>query len=318
MAGIAILIVSWNCKESLHECLSSLSRNAPSGIDIIVVDNASPDSTAGMVREEFPDTILSVQSENLGFAKANNLALSMTNAEYLLILNPDTRIYPGTIEALSDYLDQYPKAGLASPQIVDKSGVIVPSVFRFPSIWNYWTEHSLFLNLIKRLRRSLKPKHPHTGFPSKPEEIEWATGAAFMVRRAALEGQPLFDERFFLYSEDVDLCLRLKKGGWKRYLIPTSRVCHMHRQSSRKSPVFTIIHLFRSMDLYFEKNTGSVRRFVLRLFICIDMILRLILIRIYPGKETFRVENIHRKKAYKEIIRVLNPFHPGRDTGLNK
>lgn len=318
MAEIAILIVSWNCKDALRKCLTSLHGNAPRDVDIIIVDNASSDSTPQMVKDEFPNVKISVQSQNLGFAKANNLGLSMTNAEYLLILNPDTRIAPGSIEGLSSYLDRNPAVGLVAPQIIDNSGSIVPSVFRFPSIWNYWTEHSLFLNLKERVRRFLKPKRSQVGSLSKPKEIKWATGAAFMLRRAALEGESLFDERFFLYSEDADLCLRLKNSGWKRFLIPTSHVCHTHRQSSRKALAFTIMHLFGSMDLYFEKNKSPVTRFFLRLFICIDMILRLILIRIYPGKETFRIENSQRKRAYQEIIHSLNPFHPGRDPGLIK
>ncbi|MBN1901702.1 glycosyltransferase family 2 protein [Candidatus Sumerlaeota bacterium] len=309
MVQVAIQIVSWNCREVLRECLYSLRQNLPQvDLEIIVIDNASSDSTSEMIKKEFPEIRFSTQSRNLGFAKANNLALSMTGAEYLFILNPDTRIFPGTLEALSDFLDKNPDVGLAAPQIVDENDVIVSSVFRFPSIWNYWIEHSLLAKGLERIRRRKR----HEKSTRAPREIDWATGAAFLARRSALEGEPLFDERFFLYSEDADLCLRLKKNGWKRRLVPASRVCHLHRQSSKKARYFTIIQLFVSMDLYFQKHKSPVTRFLLRSFICVDMILRLILIRIYPGKESFQIDNNQRKKAYREILRRLNPLYRGK------
>jgi len=311
MTQTAIIIVSWNSCEDLRLCLESLKGNIPQNCEILVVDNASTDETPRMVKRDFPWVRLLAQRENLGFARANNLGASSTDAEYLMILNPDTRVYPEAIPSLISFLEETPRAGLAAPLLVDKDESPIPSVFRFPSIWNYWTEHSFFLWIREKIRkkRSLSV-HQDKGFscPNEPQEIDWATGAAFLVRRRALGDDPLFDERFFMYSEDADLCKRLCAKGWKRFYVPSSRVLHSHRGSSGKALARTIVHLFQSLDLYFALHKGRFKRFLLRCFICLDMFIRLLLLMILPRKQAFHADNEERRKAYREVIRTLHPF----------
>jgi hypothetical protein len=309
MTQTAIIIVSWNSCEDLRLCLESLKGNIPQNCEILVVDNASTDETPQMVKRDFPWVRLLDQTENLGFAKANNLAAASTDAEYLMILNPDTRVYPEAIPSLISFLEETPRAGLAAPLLLDKGGVPIPSVFRFPSLWNYWTEHSIFLWIREKIRNKIPMSQDQgKGFSCKSKEIDWATGAAFMVRRSALGGDPLFDERFFLYSEDADLCRRLMQKGWKRYIYPRAKVIHSHRGSSRKALARTIVQLFQSMDLYFALHKGKLGRFCLRCFICLDMVIRLLLLMIIPRKQAFHTDNEERRKAYRKVIRTLHPF----------
>ena len=309
MATIAVIIVSWNCREALRKCLLALKEHGPENVDIIVVDNASSDSTPDMVQREFPKVLLLPQRENLGFARANNLAMKETGADYLFLLNPDTQIKSGAIGILNSFLDSTPQAGIAAPMLLDDQGLPIASFFRFPNLLNYWTEHSFLITIKERMRKSRSCKKTGAG-QSEPRvrEIDWATGAAFMVRRSALGGDPLFDEGFFLYSEDADLCKRLSAKGWKRFYVPSAHVAHSHRGSSRQALARTIVHLFQSQDLYFAKHKTPIGRFFLRSFILLDMIIRLLLLKIFPQKKAFRMENEERRKGYRDVIRSLNPF----------
>jgi len=306
MTRTAVIIVSWNSREDLESCLASLANNIPGDVEILVVDNGSTDGTPDMVSEKFPKVRLFPRKENLGFARANNLACSHTRAEYLFILNPDTVVRKGALETLTAFLDRTPDAGLAAPLLIDEKGFILPSAFRFPGIGNYWTEHSILLPVLEKVRKRKRPGDEKGNRGVR--ELDWATGAAFMVRRSALEGEPLFDERFFMYSEDADLCRRLANRDRKRHLIPSALVMHIHRGSSRQARFRTIFHLFRSLDMYHGKHKGPVERFFLRASICMDMLIRIFILTLFPGKQKVRQDHRERKRAYREIVRRLNPF----------
>jgi len=306
MSDTAVIIVSWNCREQLFRCLESLKENAPPDIEIIVVDNASSDGTVEEGQKRFPSVSFLGQEKNLGFARANNLASDQTDAEFLLILNPDAYLQPHATEVLHQFLKDHPDCALAAPLLLDEEGRMVDSVFRFPSLWNYWTEHSFLLVLLKQLKKIFRRKTGAEVSHYKIREIAWATGAAFMLRRSALGHDPVFDERFFLYSEDADLCKRLALQGWKRNFVPEAHVTHSHRTSSRKARAATIFHLFNSMDLYFGKHKSLLSRFLLRLSISVDMLLRIMIIIISRPKGDF--ENRERLKGYRSVLVALNPF----------
>ena len=314
MSKIAVIIVSWNCRESLSRCLKSLKEYGPPGLEIIVVDNASVDGTGQEIPLRFPDIHFLPQEKNLGFAAANNIGASVTKADYLFFLNPDTFIKPRAIEILQDFMEKTPGCALAAPTLLDDKGNVMQSIFRFPSLWNYWTEHSIFLPLREGLKKLfLRKASPFTPV-FKPCEIDWATGAAFLVRRNALEGEPVFDERYFMYSEDADLCKRLAERGWKRYLLPDAQVVHSHRQSSIQARARTIFHLFHSMTIYYVKYKGPAGNFFLRLSIFTDMLLRIIILKIIPRKSASE-ENRERLKGYKSVLSTLSPFRRDRGSG---
>lgn len=294
----SIIIVSWNCREALRRCLKSLEGETEKESEIIVCDNASSDGTVEMLRKDFPHVRVIENIENLGFGIANNMAADATDASRLFVLNPDTEVMPGAVKRLNEFLRNNREAGIAAPLIMDESENAVPSVFRFPNIINYWTEHSIILPLINKFRKMTGlHKKIKTGSPMK---VDWATGAAIMVRREALGGEPLFDPMFFMYSEDADLCKRLADKRWGCYLVPEARIVHFHRGSSMKALSFTIFHHFHSMQLYYEKHKSKRAKFCLRLAITVDMLLRIIIITLLsPGGSK---KNQARLKGYKRVL----------------
>ncbi|HOE64157.1 MAG TPA: glycosyltransferase family 2 protein [Candidatus Sumerlaeota bacterium] len=306
MPQIAVIIVSWNCKEELFRCFDSINRKKNPDIKIFVVDNASEDGTKTECPNKYPHVRFLGQQQNLGFAKANNIAWNADNAEFSIILNPDTVVLDDAIETLAGFMTAHPDCGLAAPLLLNEKNEIVESTFKFPSLWNYWTEHSILVVLLEKL--GLQKNKPlsveQTMQPAR--EIEWATGAAFIIRRDALEEQPLFDEQFFMYSEDADLCKRLAKKGWKRFLVPSAKVIHSHRASSSKARARTIFHLFNSLFLYFKKHKGGISQFFLRLSISMDMFARIIIIYLFC--DTKNSKNGERLKGYKNVLKALNPF----------
>lgn len=305
MSLVTVIIVSWNCKEALFQCLDSINQNKNPDIKIIVVDNASEDGTQIECPEKYPHVLFLGQPQNWGFAKANNLALDAADTEYLFILNPDTVVQDGCIETLIKFLTGHPDCGLAAPLLINDNNEIIESAFRFPSLWNYWTEHSILVVLLEKLglKRNIQLSDKQLTEPAK--EIEWATGAAFMIRRAALDDDPLFDEQFFMYSEDADLCKRLAGKGWKRQLVPAARVIHSHRASSSKARARTIFHLFNSMFLYYKKHKSPISQFLLRLSISADMFIRIMMVVLFYKQNP---ENSERLKGYKSVLSFLNPF----------
>ncbi len=308
MPSLAVIIVTWNCRDCACQCLESLRENLPKGTRIIVVDNASEDGTAAMIRDDFPGVVLMEQTENLGFGKANNLAFQSLDTDYVLLLNPDTVLSPGSAQILLEHLERNPRAGLAAPLIVDMEGRPAETVFPFPGLWQYWWHHSLILPMRNRLSRLFPHKRR---LQERPRKVGWAMGAALMIRRAAIEDGPLFDEAFFLYSEDADLCRRMSLKGWERHYVPKAVVEHRHRGSSIRSRARTIFHLFHSMDLYYRRHKGRLSRFFLRLSITTDMLLRIVLLCILPSGN--HVENIERQKGYSKVLKVMNPFSRNSD-----
>lgn len=308
MSLVTVIIVSWNCKEALFRCLDSISREKMPEIKIIVVDNASEDGTQTEGPQKYPHVIFLNQIHNLGFAKANNLAAASTDSKYLFVLNPDTIVQEGCLKTLIKFMSERSDCGLASPLLLNDNKEIIESTFRFPSLWNYWTEHSMLLVLFEKIRFSKKQLLIQNQMMLPAKEIEWATGAAFVVRREALGNERLFDEQFFMYSEDADLCKRLANKKWKRYLVPAACVIHSHRASSSKARARTIFHLFNSMFLYFKKHMGFISQFLLRLSISADMFIRIMMIVILHKKDD--AENRERLRGYKAVLRTLNPFFP--------
>ena len=305
MKKTAVIIVSWNCREELRRCLYSVTRCSSPQTDIIVVDNASSDDTAKMIKVEFPDIQFIPLDKNIGFGRANNIGLQKTDADFIFILNPDTIVLQDTIPLLTDFLVKNPQCGLAAPAILDDRRRVVPSTFHFPDLINYWTEHSLLLPLFEKIRN---PGPDKKNF-SKIRKIDWATGAAFMLRREHIPEPGLFDEHFFMYSEDADLCKRLEENNVPRFYVPSAQVIHSHRGSSKKARTFTIFHLFNSMVLYYRAHKGRMERFFLRLSISTDMCLRYIYLLISsPGRKSSQRDNEERKKGYLRVLKTLHPF----------
>jgi len=249
---LSIVIVNWNTKDLLPQCLKSFDQASDRlKMEVFVVDNCSVDRSVELVREKFPEVIVIQNPMNLGFAKANNQAMKRSKGKYILLLNPDTQVKEGAVENLTHFMDAHPEVGIAGAKLLNSDGSKQNSIANFPSLA---TE---LLN--KSLLRWLFPKT----FPGKernisePIEVDSIIGACMMVRREAMEQVGLLDEDYFLFLEETDWCYRMKKAGWKVYHVPQAEVYHFQGKSAEKDKKRAKVEYYRSRYQFFKKNRGS-------------------------------------------------------------
>jgi GT2 family glycosyltransferase len=228
---VAVVIVSFNTRELVRACLESVRE---SGADeVVVVDNASVDGTVDMVREGFPDVTVLANAINRGYGAAANQGGASCTAPCVVILNGDTRVGSGTCARLGDYLDRHPGVALVGPRLVNPDGTDQLSCFPFPGSFRWLLENkplSSVCRWIPALRRRLLCFTP----PTERQAVPWVLGAAFAVRRDAYEDVGGFDEAYYMYFEEVDLCWRLRERGWDVHLDPTATVVHVGGASTEQ------------------------------------------------------------------------------------
>ncbi|MBI4080803.1 MAG: glycosyltransferase family 2 protein [Candidatus Levybacteria bacterium] len=226
-ADLSIVIVSYNAKDFLRRCLTSIQKN-PANIshEVIVVDNASPDDSADMVEKEFPKVHLIAHKENVGFSKANNIGIKKSSGRYVLFLNPDTEIVDNALEEMIDFMDAHEEAGAATCFVKMPNGKLDDAAHRgFPTPWNAFCH---FSGLGKVFPKSMLFNGYHMGWKDldRVHEIEVLAGAFMIVRREAGEQVGWWDEDYFFYGEDVDFCYVLWEKGWKIFFVPGVTVLH--------------------------------------------------------------------------------------------
>src|SRR5262245_55045471 len=198
--ALLVLVVSWNTRELLRDCLRSLEPGDHPEWDVLVVDNASTDGSAALVRSEFPAVRLVENADNVGYARANNQGLRTSAAPYALLLNSDTRARPEAVRALVAYLEAHPEVGAVSPRLLDADGSPQAFAFGADPTPGY---------LVRRgLARLVAHRPLHDWGTARTQSVDWVSGACLLVRRAAIEQAGLLDEGFFMYFEDNDWCLR--------------------------------------------------------------------------------------------------------------
>ena len=213
---ISVAIVSYNTREHLAACLATVVAERPS--QIIVVDNGSDDGSPEMVRSEFSQVVL-IPAPNEGYGAASNLALGHARTPYVLLLNSDTRLHPGALAALAEYLDVHPRVGMVGPQLVNPDGSLQPSVYPIPTPvaeLMRWTSVAAIAAHSPRLRDRYLLRWPH----DRSAPVGWVAGAALAIRKAAFDAVGGFDTSFFMYSEEVDLAYCLQKAGWEVHFAP--------------------------------------------------------------------------------------------------
>lgn len=251
---LSILIVSWNTHDLLAQCLMSIAAHPPHGeYEIIVVDNASTDGSAAMVRTRFPEVRLIENAANLGFAGANNQAIDCSRGGYLLLLNPDTVIEAGALAALVDFMDAQPTAGAAGSLLLNADGSLQDSCHRAPTLfrelWRLFHLDSLYP--LAQYRMDDWPQ-------DTPRPVDTVQGAALIVRRGVIDRVGMMDPSYFMYSEEVDWCLRIRRAGWQIYWVPQSRIVHYGGQSTRQVASTMFVQLYRGKLQYFRKHYGRV------------------------------------------------------------
>jgi GT2 family glycosyltransferase len=259
---VSVIIISYNTRQMTLDCLGALFADLGAGADVWVVDNASQDGSADGVRAAFPQVHLIENPDNAGFGAANNLALQRASGDFLLLLNSDAFVRPGTVAALVRCLTSRPKAGIAAPRLLNRDGSLQRSCYKFPSPGRAWLENLGVSGLLAR--------HPAAGDYSRwahdsERSVEWAIGACLLVRRAAYVQAGGFDEAFFMYQEETDWQRRVRDGGWDIVFTPSASVTHLGGASGASEQARINAHFFDSLDYYIRKHHGRAGLISLRL-----------------------------------------------------
>ena len=277
---LAVVIVSWNVRDLLAACLRSLFADAEqSGLEaqVWVVDNASTDGTPEMVARDFPNAHLIASQENLGFVRANNLALRQISKsanrqipKYIWLLNPDTEVQPGATAALIAALETYPQAGVAGAKLLYPDGSLQHSAFHFPGLIQLLFE---FLPLPPRLYDTpLNGRYPRRFYEGEaPFPVDHPLGAAMMVRAEAITEVGLLDEGFWMYCEEIDWCWRMRRASWRAYCAPAARVVHHAGRSSGQVRVPSFVNLWTSRARLYARHHGPFTRRLAKMLVRVGM-----------------------------------------------
>lgn len=272
MSAMSVVVVSYNVRSLLADCLASIESAA--GVDkVIVVDNGSSDGSVAMVRAQFPQVELITSDQNRAFAVVANEGLRACSTPYILLLNSDTRIRADTLIELTRALDADDRVGVAGPRLIGADKQVQESCFPFP------TPLHVFLDLAgsNPARQFPRPgkQAPQRETQGQPRSVAWVLGAALALRREAFDAIGGFDEGFRLYYEETDLCYRLHIAGWQTIFIPATTVEHVGGASTGQQRRRWNIQLFRSRFRFYEQHYSSGRRIALRVVVGAGMIAKL-------------------------------------------
>jgi GT2 family glycosyltransferase len=251
---IDVVVVTYNSAEVIVDCLKALEQHPPSGASrVVVIDNCSRDDAVTLVRERFPQVEVIENERNVGLAAAWNLAIRHSNSDYVLLLNPDTRVVAGAIDALVHHIETRPAVGAVGPQLVGLDGQIQLSCRAFPNLLAVLlrgTKLETVLPKTPSLRKYLMTDWDH----GQARAVDWLLGACILLRRDALESVGLFDDGFFLYYEDIDWCYRAWAAGWQIHYVPRARVVHHYQRESARGLNRQFFHHLHSIARLFLKH----------------------------------------------------------------
>ena len=278
---ISIIIVSWNVRSLLEQCLRSIHRNQYSAFniqsapnpehrilntEILIVDNASHDGTVEMLRAEFPAVRVIANSANLGFTRANNQALALAQGRYLFLLNPDTELRADALQKMFEYAEQNPRVGIIGPQLFYGDGSIQSSRRRFPTRVTAFLESTILQQWFPQ-NRTLTQFYMRDTRDDETQPVDWINGSAMFVRRQVYDQVGGFDEAFFMYSEELDWCRRAKNAGWQIVYLPSAQITHYEGKSSEQVVAQRDIYFHSSKIRYYNKYHGVFFAETLRTFL---------------------------------------------------
>ncbi len=297
--SVALVIVNYNTREDLRKCLESVHKEL-AGINVVVVDNGSTDGSRKMVKEEFSRVRLVENPGNPGYASACNRGIRETVETYIFILNSDVEFPPqdlvyreedggklqGGLEDVLGYMDRNPDVGALGPLVLNSDGSTQMSCRRFPSMLE---------NVMHGFLGDIWPGNPFTrsyqmkdACRDEPREVDWVSGAAMLLRREAAERVGGFDETYFMYVEDVDLCWRLREAGYRVVYNPAFRLIHHIGRTSSQQSVRMLYHHHRSMFFFFRRRYRGWRGMLLLPVVLTGLAIRFALSLLIKGIRAFR------------------------------
>jgi GT2 family glycosyltransferase len=266
---LSIVIVAWNVRDLVLDCLESI-REAKLGFtyEVIVVDNGSADGTVQAVAGKYPDTRVLALPRNIGFGAGNNRGLEIMRGRHAVLLNSDTLVLPGGLEACVAFLDAHPEVGVVGPQLLNPDHSKQNCIHNSPTLVSELVGQSLLRRLFPRRYPSKLVDY------TEPLEVEAVLGACLFVRREVIDQVGLIDEDYFFFLEETDWCHRIRAAGWKVYHLPGAFVVHLYGESTKKKvPLRTRIEYYRSRDTFFRKNRGPAAYLALRAIVVARILL---------------------------------------------
>jgi GT2 family glycosyltransferase len=261
---LSVIILSWNTETLTRNCLQSIFQQKHSHrIQVIVADNASQDNTRAMVRSEFPQALLVEHERNLGFCAGNNRAIPHATGRWILFLNSDTIVTQGAFDTMVDFADADPTIGILGPKLLNQDGTLQYSCRRFPNLGAGFFRNTPLGRLFPNNRYTqnyLMSDWDH----AEPRDVDWLSGAALMLRRETFEQTGAFDENYYMFCEDVDLCYRAHQSGWRVVYCPYAVIYHLIGQSTILVPARStwLFHraMYRFYKLHYAKSTPLLIR----------------------------------------------------------
>ncbi len=299
MKDLSIIIVSFNTKELLQKCITSIIKTTKGiSFEIIVVDNASTDGSPESLGD-FQLTLIK-NKKNLGFAKANNQGIEIARGKYILLLNSDTLISNNFLKGMLRWMDKHPKVGIASCALLNKDGSLQGTGGYFPNLLSVFSW--MTIQDIPLIDQFIKPFHPmheksfykNIRFYKRKKELDWVTGAFFLVRRKVIDDIGLLDEDYFMYVEEVDFCFRAKKAGWQVWYLPQWSIVHYERESATSE--FALLSEYQGLKLFYKKHKSSWQYPVLRFLLKLGAFGRIVLFAILEGRDSAKIY----AKAFKQ------------------
>ncbi|TAK30651.1 MAG: glycosyltransferase [Chloroflexota bacterium] len=309
---LSVIIVSYNTRSLVEGCLRALPSSCrPTSpveydtrpelaIEVIVVDNASADNTVDVLTRDYPSVQLIANAQNRGFAAATNQGLLCASGRHVLLLNPDTEPRPAALYRLVRFLDEHPSVGAVGARLLNTDGSFQHGCFRFPSLAMSFLD---FFPINHRLTNSrLNGRYPQHWY-DKPFPIDHPLGACLMMRREAFADVGPLDEQFFIYCEEVDWCIRIKRAGWSIYCVPDAEVVHFGAQSTtpRWNTMFVELHRsrYRLFRKHYSRPFQSMARLITRAGVLRDMFR---LRRSYRKGSLSEDEYNRRMKTYRQVL----------------
>ncbi len=293
---LSIIIVSYNTRKLLKDCLASIFKFTKGiSFEVIVVDNASKDQSADMVRKNYPQVKLILNRDNLGFTKANNQGIRIAKGEYIMLLNSDTYLVENSFRKLAEKAKSLENLGALGPLLLNQDHSIQQSVGYFPNLPQVF----LWMSFIDDLPggQNLKPYHiDHNSFYQKEKEVDWVTAAAILVPRKVINKVGALDENIFMYGEEIELCYRIKQAGYQVYFTPETKIVHIGRGSSQKIPTKAFIGEYQGVIYFYQKYKGALSLQIVRLLLKIGALARIVIFGLLGRKELIN--------AYVQAIKV--------------
>jgi hypothetical protein len=265
---MSVVLVCWNNRAYLDPCLNSLYEGGlKSSFEVVVVDNGSTDGSQQMLAEKYPQVKVIQNAGNVGLGKASNQGIEATHGRYALLLNNDTLVNGPALDALVEFLDAHPEAGAAAGKLLNADGSFQSGFAPFSTLLEEFL-------IVTRIGELLWAGYPSHGDSNEIKAAGWMSSACLLVRRAALDQVGLLDENYFIYGDEADLQYRLHKAGWKVYFLPNSTIIHFGGRSMDRWKRRRMV--YRGKLMFYKKNYGLTRAFLLRLLFFVMSLLKLL------------------------------------------